>query len=639
MESGCYRGFINTAKNLLAFKLGLPAEKILLWRIYTDKDFLLEKPLKQPSKWTQPDIIFACTCHFVVPFFREGCSHFQLQGWWCIWWIHMEHWQNHFQVPSNIERHPSSCTLPESELQAKQWPWKVRFLGEMYTRGVESVEWFMLFFVCRFLHMSDCWGPGEKEEMDKALGAHIVDGLQPAVQKTCILHLADSARPTTVQDKLDILSSISNWHWFSFDSGPCVQPGKKPDRRFSQHLLFSPEQIENREGYLVSKHPPSSPRNHLLYYMAKLEKKAVWNALATLAEFDTGGYTSPYLDCEPGSELHQEPPPKKRKKNAGPRVLRGSHAALSEHFGIDIESISLNSKRPIFSVYQEQVINGGVIQWRLHEEEEDVVVLSDFDPTDGCMIPGNFVHVHCRQADTGELLMKCRCKSYNLLQKGLILTSHEEIEGSELYLQQTMTCMHCRFFKELLAPFWTGDSEPEEALTLVRQKAAQGLTIMERPVVLVGDQFPLGTTKLSVRGEDNNFGFVHLTFRDGRYWARCQEGVCSVLYQNKCKASKFFSLADKSHSDNMCQHLHTISQNWEALRADLPELFALVEENFSEEDVEDDGPEEAGTERNTEDVSITVTKTGVFDTTTGLWKFPALSTHSPRSMNDPELIG
>jgi hypothetical protein len=53
MESGKYRGFISVAMDLFKEKMAeLHQEKpIYSWRVYTDRDFSLTTPPKQPSEY------------------------------------------------------------------------------------------------------------------------------------------------------------------------------------------------------------------------------------------------------------------------------------------------------------------------------------------------------------------------------------------------------------------------------------------------------------------------------------------------------------------------------------------------------------------------------------------------------------
>ena len=302
---------------------------------------------------------------------------------------------------------------------------------------------------------------------------------------------------------------------------------------------------------------------------------------------------------------------------------------MSTTLKVDLNHL-LNSEgqRKLFHCFREELITGGTIQWRLHEEEMDVVVLSDYDHTTGILIPCSFVHVTSIQ-NGDQRLVSCECSSYKLIQKAALINSNMEGEG-DFFLEDKMTCMHCRFFNECLSELWSS-LQADLGGSLLVQKATQSLAVMDRPALLIGDILPQHTTKLSVKGDF--LGFVHLSNRDGRFWAKCVEGVCSAMAQNKSKHAKVVSLKKCS---GVCSHLKVISENWEALQVQLPELF--VEPEGEDEDQDEQGPTGEPEVSNQEDRGVVCEGEGVFDKASGLWNFPSFSVSKPREMNDPELV-
>jgi hypothetical protein len=275
------------------------------------------------------------------------------------------------------------------------------------------------------------------------------------------------------------------------------------------------------------------------------------------------------------------------------------------------------------------------------------------------MLPSSFVHVFAITEDNGDLLLKCSCPSYNLIQKAALSNSNLA-PGVDDILDPSMTCMHCRFYKEKLSDIWDTLGDSSEGHTIVEKKAMAGFVVMDKPVVLVSDALPHATTKLSVRGEGNLYSFVNLTFKNGLCWVRCTEGVCSAQALNKKKVSKIISLlnppekkkkrktSDKPRTESekederiqemankLCTHLSTLAEHIQEVRYDLPELF------FAEGDVEgggEDVPGEVEVPNNDDHHLQEHLKGGVFNKETGLWSYPALSDLSPRQMEDDILI-
>ena len=487
----------------------------------------------------------------------------------------------------------------------------------------------MLFLRClcisRFLYASVRWGEDLTRTIDESLGEHIISAPQPQEEPSFIMHLDTSTTPTTMRDKISVLQSLPNYHWWQQDSGP------KPNVRFSSHLLYCPTEKDNDDGRPIAEHPPTSPRNRVMYHLS--EEYSLGQIVQQLIKRDMG--EGPDGDSFAMEISDSPPPPPRKKRKHGARILKIPRPAFSQSHDVDLNSL-LNvssGKRKLFACFSEELVTGGVIQWRLHYEERDIVVLSDYDPTTGTMIPGSFVHVLSTKEYSGDgsSLIKCNCASYNLIQKAALYHCNLQT-GERDFLEEDMTCMHCRFFKENLSDLWASLGQQGKGHSLLSEKATSSFAVMDKEVLVVGDVLPHGTTKFSVKGGDS-FGFVHLTLRGTSFWAKCMEGICSAQAQNKSKHARVFSLRG---GGKVCDHLTVISQNWEVLQQEVPELFFEDDDVDNDVDVDVDLP--LGDAPNTEDRGLQCEGKAVFNNTTGLWSFPSTSEHQPLNMDDPHLV-
>ena len=465
------------------------------------------------------------------------------------------------------------------------------------------------------------------KKMDEALGDFILHGLA-VEEEPCYLLEIPTMPWRTVADQLAILSKLPNYHWWEYVKvvgGTCSQPTV----RFSSHLLFSPDESQTQDGCLVNRFVPTSPRNRLMYFVGTYNVNTFIDTLRKLASVEYGK-DSMFLEDPADSDA---PPAKKRKRHAGAKILRVNKVSLSEELGLDLNS-ELNCQdegRKLFSKFSEQLANDGLIQWRHHStDDSEVVVLSDYDPSTGIMMPSSFVHVVSSHGEDGELLVKCSCDTYSLIQKALV-QKFQLVPGCDTVLDVENTCMHCRFFKEHLMNFWDilGQYTP---LSQLHHKIQFCIPDMHAPLLLVGEVYPTGVTKFSVRGEDNLYSIMTIAFRMGECQARCTEGVCLAKTRNKKKIPRKTAL-DKT--PDLCSHLLCLADNLHEVKALFPEFFNPE----AEEEAEAEEPQQPAVDPgNTEDQTLPVQKPGIFDVETGLWNFPSYSQHCPRDMMDPQLV-
>ena len=109
-----------------------------------------------------------------------------------------------------------------------------------------------------------------------------------------------------------------------------------------------------------------------------------------------------------------------------------------------------HANNSLYRTFKQQLITDGTIQWRQHNEFHDVVIMSDYNPGTGLLKPPLYVHLIYTTTSNGEtLLLKCTWKIYNTI-KCAGLSNIELLDNEDAVLDEHITCMHCRFYKEHL---------------------------------------------------------------------------------------------------------------------------------------------------------------------------------------------
>ena len=182
----------------------------------------------------------------------------------------------------------------------------------------------------------------------------------------------------------------------------------------------------------------------------------------------------------------------------------------------------------MYTIFSEQ-LSFGEIKWCHHSDMQNVVILSDNDPSTGTLIPSSYVHVTCTEEyNSGQCssFIKCSCKMYNIMQSTVISQLSEESQGENLILDhKSITCMHCRFYKDNLHNFRHKLNNICET-TKLSTKLNSSIPHINNPVVSLGIQSQHGTSKLSVASEQD-YSIVHINFTSiGTCFANRKNGEC-----------------------------------------------------------------------------------------------------------------
>lgn len=256
--------------------------------------------------------------------------------------------------------------------------------------------------------------------------------------------------------------------------------------------------------------------------------------------------------------------------------------------------------------------------------------MSDYSADTGKLKTLSYVHVTTTN-NGQDLFIQCTCQIYNTI-KCAGLSQVDLQDGQDVVLDESLTCMHCRFYKEHLHQYREKLYNITSS-TCIDNKIKDSLSTVNDPVVVLGIPTINGTTKLSiVSGEGTSM--VHINFyQTNSCFANCQNGECKSKLMNKKKIPKLITIQEH---DSVCNHIQTLFANFEVLENIFPEYFSstIVNEDMEYVQYHED------VTSNTQDECIDPTNnqtTDHFNTTTGLWEFGGKSTHVPREMSDIQL--
>ena len=503
----------------------------------------------------------------------------------------------------------------------------------------------------RTTYQTDRFKAGADADFDKKLGNYVISGDLPSSGDTMVKHVLEMP-VQTLQDQVDVFSSISNFHWWEFitQNGTAKAPSSGPG--YPDHLIANP----------AAKAVPSSPRNMLMHFLPKLtggdmpchiprekmdsELRFMEN-LFKLLGYDNGLIDSilsnpnapPTGPADPTNEIppDETPAPAPKKRRYTTRVLTADPDDLLEDINLAGGLVQSSvSQRTLFELFSEELISDGTIQWRSQSEDENVVVMNDYNhSSSGQMKPLDFIHVTSFVND-GQVHYKCTCATYkNMHGKAL---QQVDMDLGETVLPTNFTCMHCRFYATYLKTLEVS-LQSQDTLSRVHQKIQQSVGELNSPISVVGCVCPSTTTKFSVFGE-GNYSFVHLHFPNNDCHVKCMNGSCSAKYHIKSRVPRGISLRDMP-TGKMCPHLSTLLSNHDMLEELFPVYFKRNNPTLDDAEAGPSGDVIDPEVMNIDDLVIKDFDPGVisFNVNEGKWECTSYSTHTPKNnRQDPELI-
>lgn len=472
------------------------------------------------------------------------------------------------------------------------------------------------------MYCSEKWTDQDREEIDSNFSQALQSHCPNEVFDSLVTHIL-SEPYSSVKQQFLLLSTISNYHWMDL---PGLHSSKLVDNscsRYVNHVLSWQGSEDEQRKYI-----PTSPRNRLMHFFLQDYTASFHQLMKFLYKKDSNEPDQPEELDGIHPEVEDVPPPPKKRRIAQ-RSVSVTPSALSRSAGVDLNDL-LNSAQPNRSLYTqfcEELISTGTIKWRSHDFRSDSCVMTDINSSNGVMVPNSFAHVTCEKEVSGEVIIKCTCHIYQLISRA----AHQEISimqfRGEAVPDENFTCMHCRFYKQYLMNAYQEATEDNPHPTTPRKvfdKVKESLQDMDKPVFLIGEVMPRGTTKFSVQG-DATYAILNLTFSHGKCNVRCSDGLCQAQMISKKRIPKNPLMM---RTDNLCSHLSTFKGEIEFVQQLFPEYFAS-------EDIDEQLGQEV--EMNPDDGDIR-SDTGNFNKETGLWDFKAISQHIPKKMMDVSLV-
>ena len=222
----------------------------------------------------------------------------------------------------------------------------------------------------------------------------------------------------------------------------------------------------------------------------------------------------------------------------------------------------------------------------------------------------------------------------NLIQRA----GHQEVNlwpEEELIPDSTLTCMHCRFYRDYLLNAYQHACNGDTPLSRPMSMVKDSLEEMGNEVQLVGNVILPTATKFSVKGFES-YSILNVSFCHGKCFVICTDGICSAHMKNKRNINRD-EVKNGKHINNIkCSHITTFFNNLNYVCSFFPGYFNQ-EEQIAEgrNGIE---YEDTTEEQNYEDTNVGSAVSGHFNTHTGLWEYKSLSQHKPKDMYDPMLV-
>ncbi len=181
--------------------------------------------------------------------------------------------------------------------------------------------------------------------------------------------------------------------------------------------------------------------------------------------------------------------------------------------------------------------------------------------------------------------MKCTCDIHNKICGTAMKHLHLAEGVKEAVLDEDFTCIHCKFYKKYLHEY-RGELLNKDGSTNVFSSLQVNTVGVGDPVTLIGPASIKTTTKLSVFA-GNTCSIVNLHFTPtGGCFAKCQNGICHVHFQDKKKIPKYLTM--KEEKGKLCLHMETLQTNIETLKNIFLTYFAWRDDANSDAEDEDD---------------------------------------------------
>ena len=292
----------------------------------------------------------------------------------------------------------------------------------------------------------------EKDEINKLFENFLTEALEkPTVDPKLIQHILEMSDESPKHQFLS-LGSISNYHKYGYpslkDEGGIIHV---KNITYAEHVFYDKFLKTGIDGERIRTYIHPSPRNRIMYFMDTGKEAELFQLVKHILKGDQTNETDADI-----IEMEPPPVPREKRKHSACLVSVSQHTVFTA-VGADI-STQFNCVYPnctIYKLFEEQLVTEGIIKWRLHEQNQDVCIMNDIKLTTGHLMPQSFVHIECTKgANDEDIFIRCTCNIYNSIQRAAHQGSHI-LPGEDVVLDENLTCMHCRFFREHLLDAYT----------------------------------------------------------------------------------------------------------------------------------------------------------------------------------------
>lgn len=282
---------------------------------------------------------------------------------------------------------------------------------------------------------------------------------------------------------------------------------------------------------------------------------------------------------------------------------------IEEEFNMEIGQ-NMATENTVYKVYKEKLIAKGTMILRSFTLYGGVIVLST-NNEQGNFSPALFELVNYQQIREHDAMeFTCTCDVYKVLQDlGGEQETREYAQDSEgIVLEGGLTCIHCRFVRDMLSPACKDISLLDETQPCdYLQKFANSKKHANADIQIMSSPTANENIKLSVKGVDlSDISVVHLSAC--RRFFICQNTQCKMAAGYK----KY--IEDLDNGKALCSHLHCLNENKDAWIRLLNPEFAPTSNSVNTDDIH---------------LSSLKVKKSNFDIKSGFWNFGGKSKYRP----------
>jgi len=332
-----------------------------------------------------------------------------------------------------------------------------------------------------------------------------------------LLSISHQEQPVSLSHQFKLLSALSNNHWKPYITIFGSVSSGMSHVGLMHHLSCPFEHCR-----------PVSLRNRFIHFLAT---GLLHQARSTLRPLCAPAVEKPKIPVATVPRQSDDDMPRLPSK----RARRVNVRDLSVELALNLSQ--QDTSCDIYSEFKRKLVLDGVVCWRVHSADKDVLAMNDYDDETGDFMPSSFVHV-VRKKITGEIIYECSCSMFRWIHATI---TSAKADNDAVWFGIEDSCMHCRFLSEEFEPRLTDllqvdNREYESDVDKIRHKLVAAKQCLNHGIFMMSVIPSSITLKFSVcsfSSTNVNCSFVHLS-KDGLF-IRCQSGECQASQGAKKK--------------------------------------------------------------------------------------------------------